>query len=438
MLETKRPGLTVTEEPGGMLRKQLMDYDGTVLLDETVLPHDDLICFIHRPLKKYSQQLTELENHPLFKESLDISILDFQDLVAKCFAVANDLKTDFPEAYFLMRIALEDILVEEDDGSASFLLNTGTKMVQAVRALYFTRVRMRNIMEICFGTTEIMTQEKRWTRTATVYPQLYTYAFSVRWKAEGDEWVREYEMHSLLELYFFEVCAALRSEKRIVRCQHCWQYFVPKTKKKTDYCDRTWEDGSTCKKRGPNLKRKDGPNEDIYLLAFKKLRARFYERDYRFYAGIPGQDHRRGVFATNQSGWRRTGYGESVPDSCGRYPVYTLGATCGGKYVLRPKATFPDNTNSGLEHRRSALGNHYCAEAGKQLQARQRESIGEISEVKAGAVIHKRKNRQYGGFSVLPVFPYPMLPILLPFSYISSAYSQWLGPWLSSQPKPGT
>lgn len=143
-------------------------------------------------------------------------------------------------------------------------------------------------------------------------------------------------------------------------------------------------------------------------------------------------------FATNQSGWRRTGYGESVPDSCGRYPVYTLGATCGGKYVLRPKATFPDNTNSGLEHRRSALGNHYCAEAGKQLQARQRESIGEISEVKAGAVIHKRKNRQYGGFSVLPVFPYPMLPILLPFSYISSAYSQWLGPWLSSQPKPGT
>lgn len=288
MLETKRPGLTVTEEPGGLLQKQLVDYDGTVLMDETVLPHDDLIRFMYRPLKKYSQQLTELENHPLFKESLDVSVRDVQDLISKCFAVANDLQMDFPEAYFLMRIALEDILVEEDDGSASFLLSTGMKMVQAVRSLYLTRVRMRNIMEICFGTTESMTQEKRWTRTATVYPQLYTHAFSVRWKPEGDRWVREYEIHSLLELYFFEVCAALRSEKRIVRCQHCWQYFVPKTKKKTDYCDRIWEDGSTCKKRGPNLKRKDGPNEDIYLLAFKKLRARFYERDYRFYAGLPG------------------------------------------------------------------------------------------------------------------------------------------------------
>ena len=32
----------------------------------------------------------------------------------------------------------------------------------------------------------------------------------------------------------------------------------------------------------------------------------------------------------------------------------------------------------------------------------------------------------------------PMLPTLLPFSYMSSAYSTWLGPWLSIQPKPGT
>lgn len=288
MLESKRPGLTITEEPGGMLHKQLLDYDGTVLLDETVLPHDDLIRFMHRPLEEYSRRLTKLEQHPLFEESLDVSLLDFQDLVSRCFAVVDGLRADFPEAYFLTRIALEDILTTGDDGSAGFLLQSGMRMVQAVRSLYLTRVRMRNIMEICFGTTEGMTQRERWDRTATVYPQLYDHAFSVRWKPEGGQWVREYEMRSLLELYFFEVCAALRSEKRIARCQHCWRYFVPKTKKKTDYCDRGWSDGSTCKKHGPNLKRKDGPAEDLYLLAFKKLRARFYERDYRAYAGLPG------------------------------------------------------------------------------------------------------------------------------------------------------
>lgn len=288
MLETKRPGLTITEEPGGKLRKQLMDYDGTVLLDEIVLPYDDLIRFIHRPLKEYVQQLTKLEQHPLLKESLDVSVPDFHDFISQSFAAADSLRTDFPEVYFFMRTMLEDVMLTEDDGSAGVLLQTGMRMLQAVRELYFTRVRMRNIMEICFGTTEGMTQQECWTRTVTVYPQLYSHAFSVRWKAEGDSWVREYEMRSLLELYFFEVCAALRSEKRIVRCQHCWRYFVPKTKKKTDYCDRVWSDGSTCKQRGPNLKRKDGPSEDLYLLAFKKLRARFYERDYRAYANLPG------------------------------------------------------------------------------------------------------------------------------------------------------
>ncbi len=161
MPESKRPGLTITEEPGGKLRKQLLDYDGTILLDETVLPHDDLICFMHRPLREYSRQLTELEKHPLFKESLDVSVLDFKDLVSRCFAVADNLRTDFPEAYFLMRISLEDILTTEDDGSAGFLLQTGMRMVQAVRSLYLTRVRMRNIMEICFGTTEGILKKER-------------------------------------------------------------------------------------------------------------------------------------------------------------------------------------------------------------------------------------------------------------------------------------
>ena len=288
MLEEKRPGLTITEKPGGLLHKQLVDYDGSVLLDETVLPHDDLIRFMHRPLKEYNQRLSNLEQHPLFEESLDIYVPDFEDFIAQCFAVVDSLQSEFPEAYFLMRIALEDILMIEDDGSAGILLQTGAQMLHAVRSLYLSRVRMRNIMEVCFGTTDGMTQQERWTRTAAIYPRIYSHPFAVRWKPDKETWVREYEIRSLTELYIFELCAALRSDKRIVRCQHCWRYFVPKTKKKTDYCDRVWKDGSTCKQRGPNLKRKDGPSEDKYLLAFKKLRARFYERDYRYYADQPG------------------------------------------------------------------------------------------------------------------------------------------------------
>ena len=110
------------------------------------------------------------------------------------------------------------------------------------------------------------------------------HSFAVSWMPDGNSWVQEYEARSLLELNVFYLMTALRSDKRISRCQHCWRYFVPKTKKKTDYCNRTWKDGRTCKELGPNLKRKDAPAEDKYLMAYKILRARFYERDYREYA----------------------------------------------------------------------------------------------------------------------------------------------------------
>ena len=145
MLEEKRPGLTITEKPGGLLHKQLVDYDGSVLLDETVLPHDDLIRFMHRPLKEYNQRLTNLEQHPLFEESLDIYIPDFEDFIEQCFALVDSLQSEYPEAYFLIRIALEDLLIVEDDGSAGILLQTGAQMLHAVRSLYLARVQMRNI-----------------------------------------------------------------------------------------------------------------------------------------------------------------------------------------------------------------------------------------------------------------------------------------------------
>ena len=217
MEEKKTPGLTVTEEPGGMIRKRLLDFDGTLLLDETVLPHDDLIRFTDRQLKEYLQLLNEIEKHSLFKESLDVSELDYRDAVAKCYVVADSFREDFPEAYFFTRSALDRAAGNRDDGSALFLLQNGMRMMNAARTLYFTRVRMRNVMEVCFGNTEGMTQQERWEHTVGIYPQLRNYGFSV--DVNEQQGVSEHEIKSLMELYVFELSAVLRSGKRIARCQ---------------------------------------------------------------------------------------------------------------------------------------------------------------------------------------------------------------------------
>ena len=283
-MSEKRTGLRLTEQGDGLIKKILTDYDGMVIVDELVSPHDELIRFMDRKINDYNKRLKALEEHPLFKESLDVSETDLFDLIDKAFAMSYELRGDFPEAFFFTRIALEDTLVIPDDGSASFLLNIGKRILNIMKTPYPTRVRMRNIMEVCFGTTEGFSQRERFEKTCKVYPTLNEHSFAVSWLPDDEGWKQEYAVRSLLELYVFYLMAALRSDKRITRCQHCWRYFVPKTKKKTDYCDHIWKDGRICKEHGPNLKRKDAPAEDKYLLAYKILRARFYERDYREYA----------------------------------------------------------------------------------------------------------------------------------------------------------
>lgn len=73
-----------------------------------------------------------------------------------------------------------------------------------------------------------------------------------------------------------------RQEKqRIARCDYCWNYFIPKTKARALYCDRIF-DGQSCKKRGANLKRRKGPEQDDALKLFKQLRDRMYARMLRY------------------------------------------------------------------------------------------------------------------------------------------------------------
>ncbi len=92
--------------------------------------------------------------------------------------VVKSFREDFPEAYFFTRSGLDRALTNRDDGSALFLLQNGMRMMNAARTLYLTRVRMRNVMEVCFGNTEGMTQRERWEHTISIYPQLKGYGFS--------------------------------------------------------------------------------------------------------------------------------------------------------------------------------------------------------------------------------------------------------------------
>ena len=87
-----------------------------------------------------------------------------------------------------------------------------------------------------------------------------------------------YHIRNLTEYYFLLLHLFVENEYRLCRCQLCGKYFVPKTKKKTLYCDRVLKNGKTCKEFAPRLKHRILANRNEVLKAFDTQRGKMYKR----------------------------------------------------------------------------------------------------------------------------------------------------------------
>jgi hypothetical protein len=179
------------------------------------------------------------------------------------------------------------ILQYPDDGSALYLLESGQRMIDALMEPVLTQIRLRNIFEVTFANTERKTQAERYHILRETYPKLFRHYFKVkRFPAEDGDMPFgkkvEYSINTLLELRMLELEMYFRQPKRIARCAHCWDYFVPKTKKETLYCDREWGGEKTCKQLGPNAQRRIDQHHDSALAIFEVLRKRMGARYERF------------------------------------------------------------------------------------------------------------------------------------------------------------
>ena len=100
---------------------------------------------------------------------------------------------------------------------------------------------------------------------------------------------KDFAAYSIFGLLGLELALYFRQDKqRIARCEYCWRYFIPKTRKETLYCDRQ-TDGYPCKQRGSRFKRNLNTEQDEALLAYKRLRDRMYARLLRYTMAHPNE-----------------------------------------------------------------------------------------------------------------------------------------------------
>ena len=280
-------GLYVQTENESTIDILMVTPEGKEKRITNVDPVKDLMAVIEIDYAEYRRRIMQLHNLPLFQEKLDIAMWEYEELVNSARKIPNLIEKTDPVGAFVVRRRIEMILQHSDDGSAMYLLESGQWMIDVLMEPVLTQIRLRNIFEVTFATTERKTQAERYHLLRETYPQLFDYYFKVKRlpAEEGDMPFGkkvEYSINTLLELRMLEMEMYFRQPKRIARCAHCWDYFIPKTKKETLYCDREWEDEKTCKLLGPIAQRRVDRHYDTALELFEVYRKRMGARHERY------------------------------------------------------------------------------------------------------------------------------------------------------------
>ena len=276
----RSPGLYVQTENETVMDILMIDHQMNQQVLAAVSPIEDLVSAVEMDYSEYRKHYKKLyDEHPLFDEKFDISYLEYIDLVEQAKKCVGRLRNIDPVGHFIASCKIEAVLRIPDNGSASYLLSCGAQILQILEEPLLTQIRLRNIFEVTFAKTERATQTGRYRQMQECYPQVTGYYCRSRHLPAEDRTKPfgrkvEYVLNDLLTFRLLELNMYFRQEqKRITRCEHCWHYFIPKTKKETRYCDREW-DGKTCKHWGPLARRRINEAQDNALEVYEILHHR--------------------------------------------------------------------------------------------------------------------------------------------------------------------
>ena len=281
--------LLLVEKGVGLFSTILRYEDGTEKQLPATTPAKDLIAATEIDYRAYRQEVKRLrDEHPMFATRLDIPMADFEDFVAETLLLPSMLQKIDPVGFFALGILLDQALQREDDGSALFLLDAAQELLHVLEEPIRTQVYLRNILEMAFDGMERVSQRERLEKLCRVYPEVGKLCDPVS-LPDVEPGQRVFRANSIFGLRMLELALYFQQNKqRIARCDYCWGWFIPKTKKATRYCDRV-TDGFPCKQRGARFKRNLVEDQDSALKVCNQLRDRMYARLLRWQDATPDE-----------------------------------------------------------------------------------------------------------------------------------------------------
>lgn len=266
-------GLYLSALSDGHIKRDLTGPAGKVSLKDTTI-QDELILFFELSFTPYAQVVDMIRTSAAYLCVDDSGKADpnvYKFILETVTDLANTLMGESPIHGLLLWTAMEDHVTADDP-------------IKTCRELLAT---LTELMQFQFVVNEVLHDlSERGPLAPEKYEGLWEFPVTEVLTLAKNNLTTRYHFRSAVDYYHFLLLHFVAGQPNVALCQCCGRYFIPKTKKKTLYCDRILKDGKTCKEWGPVLKHKLVAQRDEVIKAFDQAKRKMYKRYERAEAGI--------------------------------------------------------------------------------------------------------------------------------------------------------
>lgn len=256
----------------GKIKRDLAGIPGEVPLAETKIS-DEILLFSELIFEPYAAVVDQIRSQArailMYDEHGGLANMTmFQFMLDTVEDLVSTLEQENPLQGTLLRAQLEDA-VPPDDGTATYPFRAGKKILTI----------LIEVMQFQFVVNEVLhDMQAGEPLISDKYDTLWEVPMRSILRWNGDRLTTQYHVRSAVDYYHFLLLQFVSSYPAVAWCHCCGRYFIPKTKKKTLYCDRILKDGKTCKEWGPVLKHRQKAAQISVVEEFDRAKRRMYKR----------------------------------------------------------------------------------------------------------------------------------------------------------------
>lgn len=257
--------------PDRKIERELATINGKVCLESTTV-EQEIITFSELEFGPYAAIVDLLaysaSNLSVEGRMEEVDVEEFQFLVDTANDLVTSLESEHPLHGTLTRTSLED-QVPDDDGTGLYIYRAADRILTVCSEAMILQMRMNEILSDMRKGLPLDIKKKHGYLQMLAFTQVFEF---------GEGWTSRYRFRSLTDYYYFLLVHFIELNPTISLCECCGRYFIPKTKKRTLYCDRVLKDGKTCKELAPSLKHKLQAQSKKVIEEFDRAKRRMYKR----------------------------------------------------------------------------------------------------------------------------------------------------------------